>query len=676
MSFVYRLWIGTVIICLIASTAGAGQRKEEKPGTTLAPYFFIEGGDPAIDRMPLKSTRVKAEIAGVIARVTIIQKYANKGSRAINGSYIFPASTRAAVHGMTMKIGDEVIHARVRKKEEAKQEFKVAQKEGKSAALLSEHRPNVFSMKVANVMPGDELEVTLEYTELLEPREGEYDFVFPTVVGPRYSCQTEKTALQDEQWIKNPYLRRVKPGQDAPAFQGGSLFNIDVRLAAAMPIQEARSISHEVKINWQNDRTADITLAKGPGHEGDHDFILKYRLAGKKITTGFMHYTHTEDEKYFLLMMEPPERAAIQKPVPGEYIFVVDVSGSMHGFPLDTAKKLLKKLTKGLRPVDRFNMVFFAGGSKLLSPVSLPATPDNIRLAVRAIENQKGRGGTELAKALKRGLALPHTEGVSRTMLVLTDGYISFERETFNLIRNNLNHANVFAFGIGSSVNRYLVEGIARAGLGEGFIATSPDETDAVAARFRKYVASPLLTDIRISFKGFDAYDVEPAGPADIFASRPIIVYGKYRGNPQGEIVVSGSTGTGRYEQRIRVEDTAPDSANSALRYLWARKKIARISDFNHSKDEETKAEIATLGLTYNLLTTETSFIAVSEQIRNPGGRAENVKQPLPLPLYVSNLAVGGRSVPEPEFYLLLILALILFRGMGKRKIRNRRQRS
>jgi len=147
------------------------------------------------------------------------------------------------------------------------------------------------------------------------------------------------------------------------------------------------------------------------------------------------------------------------------------------------------------------------------------------------------------------------------------------------------------------------------------------------------------------------------------------ISYGKYRGNPRGEIVVTGASSTGPYEQRIRVENTAPDSANAPLRYLWARKKISRISDFNPAKDEETKAEIAALGLTYNLLTTETSFIAVSDQIRNPDSRAKDVKQPLPLPLHVSNLAVGSRSVPEPELYLLLP-ALLLIWGLKKRKMR------
>ncbi len=654
-----RVLIETIACCFLIMVAGTGYAADAKD-KSLSPYFFMEDGDPTIDHLPLKSTDVQVNIAGVIANVTVTQKYGNEGNRAINGSYIFPASTKAAVHGMTLKIGDEIIKAKIMKKEVAKEEFKAAQKAGKSASLLIEHRPNVFSMKVANIMPGDELEVVLEYTELIEPRDGAYDFIFPTVVGPRYSKQTDGEARDHEKWLQNPYLPKSGEEEKGTTHKNRSLFNIDVHLAATMALQEAKSLSHQVLINYQNKQVADISLANGRSYEGDRDYILKYRLAGKKIQSGLMFYEHDE-EKYFLMMMEPPERTAAVDIVPREYVFLLDVSGSMDGFPLNTAKKLLIKLTAGLGALDRFNMLFFAGGSKVLSPVSLEASSENISMAVQAIENQRGGGGTEFVRALRKGIALPQTEGVSRVIVVITDGYISFEKEAFDLIRENLNHANVFAFGVGSSVNRYLVEGIAKAGMGAEFVATGPKETDEVADRFHDYISSPVLTNIEIKFHGFDTYAIEPIKAADIFASRPIIVHGKYRGKLAGEIVVSGKSGRGEYEDRIQVADNAPDNANSALRYLWARKKIARLSDYNSSKDTDTKTQIATLGLSYNLLTTETSFIAVSERIRNPGGQADNIKHPLPLPKHVSNLAIGGHSVPEPGFHLLLASLIFVF---------------
>ena len=135
-------------------------------------------------------------------------------------------------------------------------------------------------------------------------------------------------------------------------------------------------------------------------------------------------------------------------------------------------------------------MVLFAGGSKVMAPSSVPATSQNIHNAIRLIERQRGGGGTELSSALKRALLLPQDEAFSRTVLIITDGYIAAEKDVFHLIHQNLNRSNVFSFGIGSSVNRYLIEGMAKAGLGEPFVVTSPSETRAASDNFARMAAN------------------------------------------------------------------------------------------------------------------------------------------------------------------------------------------
>jgi Ca-activated chloride channel family protein len=245
-------------------------------------------------------------------------------------------------------------------------------------------------------------------------------------------------------------------------------------------------------------------------------------------------------------------------------------------------------------------------------------------------------------------------------MLIVTDGYIGIEKEVFEEIQTNLHQTNVFAFGIGSSVNRYLIEGIAKAGQGEPFVVTDPSEAPAAAEKFREYIQAPVLTNIGVSYAGFDAYDIEPIGIHDLFADRPVIVFGKWRGTARGLIKVSGISGKGEYAQTFYVGETRPLETNSALRYLWARTRIGRLSDFSANGEPGNKDEIVRLGLTYNLLTAHTSFIAVSEVRRNPGDSMD-VDQPLPLPLHVSNLAVSGTvSVPEPELALLLAIATVM----------------
>jgi len=273
--------------------------------------------------------------------------------------------------------------------------------------------------------------------------------------------------------------------------------------------------------------------------------------------------------------------------------------------------------------------MFFAGDSEVLSQFPVLATKSNITRALNMIDQCDGRGGTELMKAMNRAMKLPKQEGVSRTMVVITDGYVHTEHEVFELIQQNLAHTNVFAFGIGSSVNRYLIEGMAKSGQGEPFIVTKANEAKSAVRKFTQYISSPVLTDIEVAFEGLDVYDMEPSSVPDLFAERPVVVFGKWRGEPTGTITVSGKNGEGIYRNQIPVESAVTEGHNGALNYLWARTRIARISDYNSRQGNKQKREkIVSLGLKYNLLTPFTSFVAVAEIVRNPAGNSKEKGSP------------------------------------------------
>ena len=654
-----------VIFLMVWSAVWAGigpAMAEENEDRHLSPYFFVEGGDEGQECFPLKSTTVKAVISGVIADVKVTQTYTNTGTLPINARYVFPASTRAAVHGMRMTVGEEVIEAKIEARQEARQTFEKAKAAGKSASLLEQQRPNVFSMNVANIMPGETIAIDLHYSELLVPEEGLYQFVYPTVVGPRYSTIPEKGADDHHKWLQNPYLAE---DQDPT-----STFDIQVSLSGGLPIGQVACTTHATDVAWDGPSKAQISLAADESHGGNRDFILDYRLSGDQIQTGLMTY-EGDAENFFMLMVQPPQRVTPEAIPPREYIFVLDVSGSMHGFPLDTAKVLIKDLLAGLRPQDRFNVLLFAGAARLLAPRSIAADPAQIQAAVQFVDDQNGGGGTELDRALATGLNLPHDEGYARTMVVVTDGYIAAEKAVFSRVADQAGQCNVFAFGIGSSVNRHLIEGLAKAGQGEPFVVTDPKEAAAVAARFKRYIAAPVLTDIEIEVDGFDAYDVEPLQAADLFAQRPLIVSGKWRGEQQGTIGIRGTGGQGPYTEIFHVAEALPSNDNEALPYLWARMRLARLSDFPATEDDEqTKAQVTQIGLAYNMLTTHTSFVAVHEKVRNTAAPATDVDQPLPLPQHVSNLAVGARHVPEPTLTLMLVVAFPIGLWMTLRRRR------
>jgi Ca-activated chloride channel family protein len=622
----------------------------ESSDKTLSPYFFIKSDNPVLDQLPLKSTSAAANISGVIADVVVTQVYKNEGKKAIEAIYIFPASTRAAVYGMKMVIGKRVIEAKIKKRDEARKEYEQARSQGKSASLLEQQRPNVFQMNVANIMPNDEIKVELKYTELLIPTDQTYEFSYPTVVGPRYSNSKEAAAPASEKWVKNPYLHEG----EKPTYT----FDIAVNLVAGMPIKELTSTSHTVNAAYMSPSTAKVTLDKSDTGGGNRDYILRYKLAGDKIQSGLLLF-EAEKENFFLLMMQPPKKITNDR-IPGrEYIFIVDVSGSMFGFPLEISKKLLRNLIGSLRPSDKFNVLLFSGGSSLMSEESLPATTENIDKAINVIDRQKGGGGTELLPALKRALLLKKAEGFSRSVIIATDGYVSVEEEAFDFIRNHLADANMFAFGIGSSVNRHIIEGMAHVGMGEPFVITKPDEAPAQAERFRKMIQSPVLTNVKVKFNGLATYDVEPVSIPDVLAERPVIVFGKWRGKPQGTMTLTGISGDGKYTETIDVSKVRPEKANTALKYLWARQRITLLSDYNKLRSDDKRIkEVTELGLTYNLLTAYTSFVAIDNEIRNKDGKPDTVNQPLPLPQGVSDYAVGqaggmpmALAAPSPMMY-------------------------
>lgn len=622
---------------------------------TLAPYFYVAGGNPDTERLPLKETRADVNIAGVIAGVRIHQVFENSGGKPIEAVYVFPASTRAAVHAMRMKIGSRTIEANIARKQEARAQYETAKREGKRASLLEQQRPNVFTTSVANIMPGDRIEVELDYSEMIVPENATYEFVYPTVVGPRYSGGADP---KTDQWMANPHLQEGKAEPYA--------FDIKVHLQTGIGLKEVASPSHKVAINYAGPTTADVRLDQQGG--GNKDFVLRYRLAGDKIESGLLLHSDPGNaqrsaENFFALLMEPPRRPSEADIPSREYIFLLDVSGSMHGFPLDTAKELMRQLFSHLRPTDHFNIALFSGANYVWSASgSKPANATNIREGLDMILRQTGGGGTELMGGLEGAYKIPRVgNGVSRTVVVVTDGYVGVEAQAFRFIRERLDQANLFAFGIGSSVNRALIEGMARAGLGEPFVVLRPEKAAAEAEKLRRMIDRPVLTDIQVRVQGVDTYDVAPEKVPDLLAERPLLLFGKWKGDKPGKIEITGRSGRGKFGHTIDLRPADARKENAALRALWARKWVEVLEDELHmGGGKEVEDAITGLGLSYSLLTPFTSFVAIDSQVVNRAGKSETVRQALPLPEGVSNLAVGDLEesatrgfAPSPTMHVM-----------------------
>lgn len=665
------LLLSAAMLLLAPSTALGAPYEEEDSDQTLAPYFFVEDGDPDTDSFPLKETKVSVTINGSIAETYVTQTYTNEGQRAIHANYVFPASTKVAVHGMKMEIGDQVITAKIKEKEEAKEEFEEAKEEGKSASLLEQQRANVFTMDVANVMPGDSIRIQLHYTELITATEGTYQFVFPTVTGPRYPSSSEDDA-RGNLWAAAPYLME---GDTPPG-----TYDIQVDISGGVPVSHIESSSHQIQVTPHGDSTTRVTLSNPENFAGDRDFILNYQLTGDAVDCGLTLHEGKEagEENFFMLMVQPPNRYEPEDILPRDYVFVIDISGSMSGYPLDTAKTLIQSLVSSLNSNDSFNLVLFSNEATLMSDAPLAATQPNIEQALDFIDQLEGGGGTELAPALQLAVNTPNPDHKTRSIVTLTDGYLLGEREIFELIEDNLNRANFFSFGIGTSVNRYLIEGMAKTGGGEAFVATNSQEAEEEAKLFQKYIQAPILTDLQVNYGEFQVYDVEPSLVSTLYAERPIVLFGKWKGQPSGTITITGKSGNQDYSTEILVNQVAPSDANHAIPYLWARTRVEQLTDYGSYEEltPEVKAEVTQLGLNYSMLTPYTSFIAVTDTIRNQTGEGTDVNQPLPLPSQVSNLAVGYTSGSEPGtiFLLFAAAALVIF-GVSRQRKKERQLR-
>ncbi|MFA9391218.1 MAG: VIT domain-containing protein [Prolixibacteraceae bacterium] len=610
------------------------QENEELEDKTISPFFYVECTDSTIDALPLKSTKVKVNISGIIADATIMQRYVNSGTKTLEATYVFPLSTKAAVYYLKMYIGDRIITAVVKEKEQAQQEYEEAIAQGRTATLLEQQRPNVVQMKVGNILPADTIEIEIKYTELITPVDGIYEFVYPTVVGPRYFSQAHSDP-NDSSWVEIPYTHE---GENPL-----STFHIQVLVNGGMPIAGILCPSHDsIDINFLNESQAKCQLTEGDSLSGNKDFILDYILSGDEHKTGILLY-EGEDENFFLSMIQPPQNTQTDQIPPREYVFILDISGSMSGFPMETSKSLITSILQGLNVFDKFNILCFAGGSAFLFDESKEANAENIAAANEFIASISAGGGTELLPALQKALAYPTDHSYSRTFVIATDGYVTVENQAFDLIRNNLNKANFFAFGIGSAVNRFIIEGIAHVGMGEPFVVTKPEEAQNKAALFRKYIEAPVLTNISSSFTGFETYDVEPLSIPDVFAERPVIVFGKWNAPKAGQLQVDGISGYNNFSKTLNLDDYSSSDQNIALRYLWARYRIQLLDDYGQgSANNPNKDQIVALGLKYNLLTQYTSFIAIDSMIRNENGELTTVTVPNPMPNGVSDAAVGN----------------------------------
>lgn len=597
---------------------------------------------------PLKHTDVHAEISGFLSRVTVTQEFENPFKDKIEAVYTFPLPQAAAVDDMTMQVGDRTVRGKILPREEAQVVYDAARERGQVASLLDQERPNIFTQSVANITPGEKVKVTISYVETLKYEDGSYEFSFPMVVGPRY-IPGAPTGQQGRGFAPDttrvPDASRITPMPAPAGVRAGHDISISVALDAGLSIDELKSGSHEIEVERQSDSRAVVRL-KNQNEIPNKDFVLKYDVAGRKISDALL--THRDAQGgFFTFILQPPERVTIEDVTPKELVFVLDTSGSMSGFPIEKAKETMKLALDGLYPQDTFNLITFAGETRILFSQPVPATKENLSKAQAFLAGSSGSGGTEMMKAIRAALDPSDAQDHVRIVCFMTDGYVGNDMEIINEVQKHSN-ARVFSFGIGSSVNRFLLDKMAEYGRGEVEYISLNDDGSAAASRFHERVRNPLLTDISIDWSGLPVVDVYPQRIPDLFSAKPLILSGRYTAGGRGLLRLRGKMSGRDFVREIPVEFPETESVHDVLSTLWARRRIDDLmgQDMNGIQRGTPRAEIRQsimqLGLEYRLMTQFTSFVAVEEMTVTDGGAPRRVDVPVEMAEGVSRAAVFG----------------------------------
>ncbi len=623
---------------------------KELPTTSTQGELTILDKEGKLSGMcPLKHTDVKADISGFLVRATVTQEFENTADHKIEAVYTFPLPQNSAVDDMTMLVGGRTVKGKIKKREEAKQIYEDARRNGNVASLLDQERPNIFTQSVTNIMPGEKVKIVISYVETLKYEDGNYEFVFPMVVGPRY-IPGNAIGKQAGGWGNDtdqvPDASRITPNVAKPGTRAGHDISVEVTLDAGVAFDNVISKTHEVSINREGQNKAIVKL-KDQATLPNKDFILKYDVAGRKINDAIL--THNgSNGGFFQLILQPPDRPTNDQITPKELVFVLDTSGSMSGFPIEKAKEAMKHAIDGLNPRDTFNLITFAGDTQILFPKPVAATRENLRLAQDFLAERRGGGGTEMMKAIRAALDPTDSQEHVRIVCFMTDGYVGNESEIIAEIKRHP-QARIFSFGIGSSVNRFLLDKMAQAGRGEVEYVALNDDGSKAATRFHERVQNPLLTDIEVDWGGLKVTDVYPKQIPDLFSAKPLILTGKYNGAGRATIRLRGKQAGQALAREIAVDFPASQPQHDVLATLWARTKIDDLTmqDPNNGERLDLRESITALGLQYRLMTQYTSFVAVEEKIITDGTTPRRVDVPVEMPEGVSYDGVFGKEREE-----------------------------
>lgn len=623
--------------------------QEASPSATIPREMgglYVPGQQKAF---PLKHTEVSAKIAGNVSRVEVVQTFENPFNTPLEAIYQFPLPDESAVDDMEIRIGDRVIKGLIKERKEAQKIYNQAKQQGKTTGLLEQERDNVFTQSLANIRPGETIEVVIRYSDSLKFAGGNYEFVFPMVVGPRYSPNGRNSA------VNSPTA--------PPTTRAGHDIGVTVEIDAGVPIGNLRSPSHQLAM--QQIQPADgspITQVQLIQEDNipNKDLILRYQVAGSETQSTVL--THGDNRGgHFAAYLIPALQYQSNEIVPKDVVFLMDTSGSQAGEPLEQSKALMRRFINGLNPGDTFSIIDFASNSRALSRQPLANTPENRNKALNYINNLQADGGTELLEGINTVLNFPPAEnGRLRSIVLITDGLIDDEDRIIARVQQQLQPGNrLYSFGVGSSVNRFLLNRMAEAGRGISHVVRHDEAIAQVTENFLKRLNNPVLTNIEVTWEGLgEPPEIYPLKAPDLFAEQPLVLMGRKQDRLSGNLRIRGVAAGGQtYEQTFSLAFDE-NGGKQAIAQLWGRAKIKELMlQMARGETPNGIAAVTNIALVYHLMSKYTAFVAVSDDPRvNANATRQTARVPVETP---QGMKHSGDSVTSPE--PSLVWAILLF---------------
>ncbi|WP_339683674.1 marine proteobacterial sortase target protein [uncultured Pseudoalteromonas sp.] len=599
-------------------------------------------------------------LTGLINHVVVKQTYQNQNPFAVNARYVFPLPDESAVHAMTMRIGERVIKGQIDKKVAAEKKYAEAKQAGKQAALVRQQRANMFITNVANIAPGEQVIIELEYQEIIDYSSGTFTVRFPGTITPRYHVTQGEIDINKESqkptnslphgWLSPVYS--TQKNDDKPSSQ----FNLNLDIDVGLELVDINSKFHNVNI--QNTAFGQYSIELNEQNALNRDFVLEFKpLQKEQAQAAFFTEQFENGERYGLAMLMPPaDNFIATQRLARETVFVVDTSGSMHGQSMEQAKNALFYALSLLDSNDSFNIIGFDNVVTLMSDKPLVASGFNLRRAERFIYGLQADGGTEIQGALDAVLDGSQFDGFVRQVIFLTDGSVSNEDALFKSIQAKLGDSRLFTVGIGSAPNSFFMRRAADVGKGSFTFIGSTSEVQPKMQQLFDKLAHPAITNLALSDENGNSLDFWPSPLPDLYFNEPIMVAIKL--NNASNVILNGQTAQGPISINLNIQ---AGSNAKGIAKLWARQKIKSLLLYN--SQNAVKDEVQQLALTHQLLSPFTAFIAIEKTQINPiAEQTANATNAVPQGMAMRLPQTDGQSKVHIILGILLLSGFVLVR--------------